>query len=379
MRYGRLTRVGRSVRRGAHGEAPTDAMNTAPSAQLDGRPLRVLGYNSLFPLLPETYIDDEMHVLAAEGAELAWYTLTWAPSPVTVREPLYTDMEAALDRFDPDVLVLFWTDFAMDSLEALERIGRPFAVRTHSYDFNPERGATLLAHPLCVGLWAFPHHAPSIEGAHSLVPLLASWDEFPQPAPERPVVLSASAALPKKNWPLLVDAFAQLMATGADCRIAVARTRDNEEQPDQLRNLIAETGTQIKLSVDVPHDQVIDLLARTSVVLYTKYNRGPYGMPRSIIEGMASSTSVIQPDRPEAALVAGPSCRTYVTAADIVAHVTEVMAGGAAIAQEQARNRSYARSRYADPMAARRFATELSEAVVRWRTLRASDSQPAGR
>lgn len=340
---------------------------TAPVAALDGRPLRVLAYNSLYPLLPETYIEDEMHVLVGQGAQLAWYTLTWAPSPVTVRHPLYTDLDAALDTFDPDVLVLFWSDFATDSLGALERIGRPFAVRAHSYDFNVDVASRLIAHPLCVGLWAFPHHAAEIEGAHPLVPLLASWDEFPEPAAERPVVLSASAALPKKNWPLLVDAFAQLVAKGADCRITVARTRNNEEQPDLLRELIARSGSQIKLSVDVPHDQVIELLARTSVVLYTKVDRGPYGMPRSIIEGMAARTSVVQPDRPEARLVAGAGCRTYSTADDIVAHVAEVMAGGKAIAEEQAANREYARRHYADPRDAVRFASELTEAVARHR------------
>jgi glycosyltransferase involved in cell wall biosynthesis len=369
MRHGRKTKAARSALAAAGLQSPRAHADTGaePVAQLDGRPLRVLAYNSLFPLLPETYIGDEMHVLTAHGAQLAWYTLTWAPSPVTLREPLYTDIDAAIDAVDPDVLVLFWADFAVDSLPALERIGRPFAVRMHSYDFDVARGERLLSHPLCVGLWAYPHHAVQIDGAHPLPPLLASWDEFPEPAAERPVVLLASAALPKKNWPVLVDAFAQLVAKGADCRIAVARTRNHEGQPDLLRDLIADAGAQIKLSVDVPHDQVVELLARTSVVLYTKVDHGPYGMPRSIIEGMAARTSVVQPDRPEASLVAGPGCRTYVTADDIVAHVAEVLAGGDAIAQEQARNRAFAEAHYADPRTAARFAAELTEAVARHR------------
>jgi glycosyltransferase involved in cell wall biosynthesis len=330
------------------------------------RPLRVLAYNSLFPLVPETYIADEMKGLTDNGAVLAWCTDRWSPSPVTVAEPTYTDLDTAVRTFDPDVLVVFWAAFAAQRLDHLGRAGKPFALRVHSFDFALEDIDRVRAHPLCVGVWAYPHHAHRIDGAHGLVPLLTSGGTFPEPG-ERTIVLSASAALPKKDWPLLVAAFAELADKGVDCRIVVGLTDKHEDEPDTVRQLIRHSGASIKLSVDVPHDQVIELLGRTAVVVYSKVSGGPFGMPRSIIEGMYAGTSVILPDRPEAPLVAGPGCRTYRRADDIVGHCLEVLAGGRDIESERRRNRRFAADNYADPDLATMFTAQLARALTRWR------------
>ena len=51
---------------------------------LRSRPLRILGVNSMFPLITETYIHDELHSLEQLGAELAWFRQNRVPSPMTV-------------------------------------------------------------------------------------------------------------------------------------------------------------------------------------------------------------------------------------------------------------------------------------------------------
>jgi glycosyltransferase involved in cell wall biosynthesis len=334
------------------------------------RPLRVLCYNSLFPLVPETYIPDEMKGLTDNGMVLAWCTDKPTASPVRVLEPTYTDLEKAVHEFEPDVLLLYWATFAAARLEAIERIGVPFAVRVHSFDFAAELVARVQAHPLCVGVWTYPHHAALVPGAHVLVPLLTTGAEHPDPPPERTVVLSASAGLPKKDWPTLVTAFAELASKGVDCRIVVGLTHLHGDEPTVIRELIEASGASVMLSVDVPHDQMVALLPRTALVVYSQIPGVEFGMPRSIVEGMEAGTSVVLPRRPESASVAGPGCRTYVDSDDIVRHALEVLAGGPEIETERARNREFARTHFADPALATAFAMELWQAVDVWRHAR---------
>jgi glycosyltransferase involved in cell wall biosynthesis len=333
---------------------------------LASRPLRVLAYNSLFPLVPETYIAEEMHALADNGSTLAWCTERLSTSPVPLTEPLYTDLDEAVAGFRPDVLFLYWTTFAGERLDVLSRVGLPFGVRVHSFDFDLDAIARVRSHPLCVGVWSYPHHADQAQGTYALVPLLNDREAFP-PEEERTIVLSASAGLPKKDWPILVYAFAELARRGVDCRIVVGTTYLHEDEPRTIRQLIDESGAPVTLSVDVPHDEVIALLGRTAAVVYTKVPGGPMGMPRSIVEGMYAGTSVVMPDRPESLLTAGPDCRTYVNSADIVGHVTEILAGGPSVDAERAANRSRARCQFADPVHGATFASELTKALAEWR------------
>jgi glycosyltransferase involved in cell wall biosynthesis len=329
-------------------------------------PLRVLAYTSLYPLVQETYIPDEMKAFTDHGATLAWCTDTWSPSPAGVDEPLYTDLDVAVSTFAPDVLVVFWADFAEGAIERLNRAGVPFALRVHSFDFSEAVVKRVQAHPLCVGVWAYPHHAQRIPGASTLVPLVTSADQIPTPDAIRPVILSASAGLPKKDWPMLVEAFARLARQGADCRVVVGLTATYEDEPGVIKTLIRQTGAPVKLSVDIPHDQMLALLARTAVVVYTLVAGGPFGMPRSIVEGMLAQTSVLLPDRPEAPLVAGASVRTYRTADDIVRHCTEILAGGPRIDAERRANQRFAESEFAAPELAATFVAQVASALTNW-------------
>lgn len=340
-------------------------------------PLRVLAYTSLYPLVPETYIPDEMKALSDNGAVLAWCTDRWAPSPVRPAETIYKDLDEAVREFDPDVLIVYWAAFAVSRLEDLSRVGKPFGLRVHSFDFSPDDIERVRGHPLCIGVWAYPHHAEVIGDCYELVPLLTTGSEFPAPAPERTVVLAACVCLPKKDWPTLVEAFAELSGKGVDCRIVAGVTAEYEDEPKVIRQLIYESGEQIMLSVDVPHDQVIQLLARTAVVVYTSLPDIPFGMPRSIVEGMFAGTSVILPDRPEARLVAGNGCRTYVDAQDIVRHALEVLAGGPEIGAERDSNRRFAERNFADPGLAAKFTVEVLRALVEWRARRSGSGRDA--
>lgn len=338
----------------------------APVVRARWRAPRVLAYNAIYPLVSETYIGDEMQALSDAGMPLAWCTFDPIDSPVPLRQPWYLDLDRAVAEFNPELLFLYWANFAHQELERLEQLGRPFALRTHSFDFDPALIETVRTHPLCIGVWSYPHLADGV-GAHALPSLVTRPDEFPAPAGERPIVLSMSAGLPKKDWPTLVGALGRLADEGAECHIVMGRTRNFEDEATRLRAVVRELGAHVAVTVDMPHRQVLDLLARTSLVVYTRTPEGTFGQPRSIVEGLCAGCSVVLPDRPEAEM-AGPHARLYRTVDDIVAHGREVLAGGPAITKEWEENRSFGLQRYAAPELSRTFAAEVKDALHRHRS-----------
>ena len=333
------------------------------------RSMRVLSHNALFPLMSETYIEEEMLALEAQGASIAFSSFDRSISPYPVRQPVFSGgLDEGIAIHNPDVVIVYWTSHALGEFEHLERAGRPFALRVHSFDFDVENVSRIMKHPFCVGAWAFPHHAAAIPGAHELVSIFTTHTSMPEPARERTVVASVSAGLPKKNWPLLLDAMAGL--SDLERVVVLARSNGLEHIPDEVARLAAAQKRPPVVRINVPRAEVFELLSRTSVLLYTKKRDGPdeqFGMPMSIIEGLRAGTCVVTPDCAEMRALCGDGYRPYRSAADIVAHVREVMAGGPAIEAGRVRNREGALARFCDPELGRRFHAELSEAVTAWR------------
>ena len=329
------------------------------------RPMRVLCYNAQFPLLSETYIEEEMLALEAQGASVAFAAFARSAAPYAIRQPVYSGLDEAVAAHDPDVVVVYWTSHALGELEHLGRIGRPFALRVHSFDFNPDDVIRVRDHPCCVGVWAFPHQTVSIPGAHELLPIFTTHATMPVPAPERNIVASISAGLPKKDWPLLLDAMDRL--SDLERVVVLARTNGFEYLPEEVAQRAAALQRPPSVRINVPRAEVFDILARTSVLLYTVAPGLPLGMPMSVIEAMCAGACVVTPDRDEMKALCGSGFRPYRTAADIVAHVRDIIAGGPAIDLERQNNQAQAIARFCDPELGRRFHTELSAAVTAWR------------
>jgi glycosyltransferase involved in cell wall biosynthesis len=328
------------------------------------RPLRVLGYNWMYPFITETYIGDELRALVPHGAEIAWYRAEPATSPMAVPEPLYEDLALAMAEFRPDVLVLHWAGYAESQLPVLERHGVPFAVRMHGFDLHPDVVARLQAHPLCIGVWTYPARDFDQLGDHALPPIFTNVDALPEPAAERDLLLSVSAGLPKKDFPTLVEAFGELR--GVERRIVMGITKGFAELPGQVAESCEALGADPPLvQVNLTRDQVHALQARTSVLVYTLLPEIQFGMPMSIVEALCSGCCVVLPDRPECRDYAGPGFRGYRTAGDIVRHCREVLAGGPEIDAEREANRAYARERFCDPELGRRFHAQLVDALQR--------------
>ena len=332
------------------------------------RPMRVLAYNALFPLRSETYIEEEMLALESAGAQIAFASFGQSVSPYPVRQPVFSTLEAGVAAHDPDVMVIYWTTHALGELEHLARLGRPFALRVHSFDFDIAEIARVANHPCCVGIWAFPFHAKLLPGAHALMPIFMTHAAMPDAQDTRTGIASVSAGLPKKDWPLLLDAMNRLPELPRV--IVMARTNGFEDLPGEVARLAAELPNPVEVKVNLSRGEVFELLSGIAVMLYTVTPGIALGMPMSIIEAMRAGACVITPDAPEMRELCGPGYRPYQTAADIVAHVREIIAGGEKIAQEQKANREWATLQYCNPARAKIFHDELSAALVAWRAHR---------
>ena len=119
--------------------------------------------------------------------------------------------------------------------------------------------------------------------------------------------------------------------------------------------------------VNATRAETFELLARTSVLIYTVDDNQTIGMPMSIIEALRAGACVVHPDRPEFRHVAGPGYRGYRTVDDIVTHVHEIAAGGPNIDAERQRNQTWAVAQFCDPALGERFHEEVATALEAWR------------
>jgi glycosyltransferase involved in cell wall biosynthesis len=333
-------------------------------AQRDGR-LRILGVNDMFPLISETYVREELNSLVQFGADIAWYRRAPGPAPMPVPEPVFDDFEQALEIVQPDLAMVHWLTTANVSVPLFERHELPFGVRAHSFDFDRDLLRKLQSHPLCIGAWVYPSAEFTTPGAHSLTPIFASEESLPPPAAIRDKVVSISAGLPKKDWPLLLDAFDQIQM--GDRRVIVGVTIDFEDNPSELVRACEQLGNPPLVQLNMVREDVLALLSRTAVSIYTLHPDARFGMPMSIVDALCAGCSVVVPDRPEALEFAGPDARPYRTAEDIARQVHEVLAGGPGVRAEWERNMEYARKRFCDPETPVRFNEELREGLTRVR------------
>jgi glycosyltransferase involved in cell wall biosynthesis len=349
--------------------APNRITDTQPSPE-PGE-MRVLMVESQFPLMSETYIDEDRRALIDGGAAVAVYRdfPTIAPAPGV---PLaFTDLDEAIRIHRPDVALLHWADFALGYADRLTALDLPFAVRVHSFDFAAERVAALAAHPGCVAVWVHEHRMDDVDGlALPYRPFI--WPPPPAglPSAQRTLVLSTSAGLPKKDWPTLLGALAQLVADGVEARAIAGFSYDLEDVPADVARLLRTFPQSPLVQFNVPRSDVFTLLGRTAVLVYTLADGWPIGMPMSIIEGLCAGASVVVPDIPGVERVAGPHARRYRTQEDIVAHAHEVLGGGPAIEAEHRANRELGLRTYADPRLRTQLHEELRAALASYHAAR---------
>ena len=325
-------------------------------------PLRILALNQLYPLTCETYIGEDLAALGAQGAEIVCCPLGRRATPGETPYRVFFDPRTAVAEHGPDVVLVHWTGFALQQQELLHELGIPYAVRGHSFANEPAGIRKVLEDPLCVGVWSFPGHKIDDPRVHALPSVFTRASELEDPASKRDLVVSLSSALPKKDFPLLVSAFAAL--PGVDRRIVVGLTAEHEGLIVDVVDLVLELEDPPLVQANLTRSQVFDLLRHTALLVYTLTPDAGFGNPSSVIEGMVAGTSVVLPDRPEVHEVFGPDIRTYRSATDIAEHARIVLRGGPDIEAERERLRGWALEHFCDPETGKRFYAELVDAVT---------------
>ena len=332
------------------------------------RPLRVHLHTRMFPVISETYIGEDLRALQAAGGVVTVSSLEAAVSVAEDAPPCRLDFDNALIEAEPDIVLMHWGFHAENELGTMERHEIPFASLFHFFDLDPERTEHLRTHPLCVALYAAPQYVRALPpGVIPVIPTIGPWTRIPDSPAQRSLVLSASAGVRKKMFPMLIDALAQVPEH--ERMIIVARSNGLEELPDEVMALARERDPAIQVRINVQRPGVLGAMARASVFIYTLRDDLPMGIPMSVIEALLCGAIVIAPDREEAHDMVGEHLRPYRTPDDIVRHIREVMRGGPAVeeAREALRQRA---QRYRDPAALRFLHDSLRDQLTAWKLRR---------
>jgi glycosyltransferase involved in cell wall biosynthesis len=330
----------------------------------------------MFPVISETYIGEDIAALESSGAVVTVSALEEAASRADGAPPCRLDVDAAIDEAHPDVALMHWATHAEVNLPLMERHNLPFACRAHTFDVDRDLVGRLLAHPLCIGVFAHPHHLAVLpDGVQPLIPTVGAQTLIPRSPSPRDLVLSVSAGLPKKDFAFLIDVMAQVPEF--ERMIILARTNGVLDLPRNVEELAGARDPAITVRVNVPRSQAIAEIARASVLIYTLEPTSIMGFPMSIIEAMLCGTIVIAPDRPEAHAIVGEEIRTYRDGDDIVRHVREVAKGGPGIDASRAALRRRA-ARHRDPTELRRLHDALRDGLTTWKLRATEPGHPDG-
>jgi hypothetical protein len=331
------------------------------------RPLRIVAHNLLYPLIPETYIGDELEALRRNGAEIVLSRDQPAVVPTASRidVPLYESLDDAISAHDPDLVLAHWASTAMAARSRCIAARVPYAVRTHSFDWFVKN--EVLLDPWCVGIWHLPHRYHPGPRVFALPTLIVESSVGAIPLGQRQrSVFSASAGLPKKAWSTLFDAMAQL--PDVPMGIAVAQTNGFEWIPEHIAEIARGSQVECTLDVDMPYDEVQSRLAVHGALVYSIEPGEPIGQPRSVIEGALAGIPLVVPEHPGTRGLVG-SCAHYFDAGDPASMAQAIRAALDAPASLSGRQELAARvrRRHAFPEVFEAWANSLTDAFVGWR------------
>ena len=131
--------------------------------------MRALLITFNYPQITEGYIDAEVALLRARGAQVLVWSQTPAPAPGVVPEGVEHAVAVPLDplvaRFKPDVIHVHWMLWEMNVLDFLARYGKPITVRVHT-DTSSERLQHYAAHPAVSRIYGYPGDGERFNFAH---------------------------------------------------------------------------------------------------------------------------------------------------------------------------------------------------------------------
>jgi hypothetical protein len=345
----------------------TDEFNTpALRATIAGlakkrRRLRLLSVVHAYPRHSESYVESELIALRSRfdiSIATEWGPSAAQPDAVTAF-PVFASVAEAIDRFQPEVALIHFADVAQRFQHVFQSAGIPYAVRSHSYDFEIAKAVAATVDPLRLALWVYPEYLESIPGALALPSLLHEAQEIPPSPGVRSGVVLASSALIKRRWPEILQLFASLV--GIPRTMFLGESHGSQALPGELRVQAARIDPLINVQLDAKPLEIMRALTVTNTLIYDRPETHPVGNPRSVIEAWACGAIPVLPDHPECRRFAGDHARyftSYTGASELIRELEEC---SASLGKERDANREYAIERFAHPDVHQRFANEFAE------------------
>ena len=273
------------------------------------RPLRVVAHNGMYPLLPETYIGDELEALRRCDVDIVLSRsepgVVETPSRIDVA--LHESLVEAIDAHDPDLVLVHWAGVALDARAVCVAAGVPMAVRTHSFDAGI--GPDQLIDPWCIGTWNTPSRELTHPRQFRLPTLIVDPPVEVNTGHRTRSVLSVSAGLPKKDWPTLMEAMSKLPDTRME--VVVAQTNGFDWIPSFVVDCAADRGLSPDVRTNVCYDEVQSAMRSHGVLVYAIKPGEHLGQPRSIIEGALAGIPLVVPEHPAMRLLVGDCAHFY--------------------------------------------------------------------
>jgi hypothetical protein len=256
--------------------------------------LRVLYAVWEFPHLSETYVATEIACMQRWGIQVEVWSETEPESRYAATVPIHRgSLESALHRVRPDVIHAHWLDFALRHASVAERAGIPMTVRGHSFEFDPQLPVKLQQASGISAVYVFPHFVTTLPSLDKVRAVTACFDPeryFPSRRKDRNLVLRAGAALPTKDLGLFVRAARR--CPKHQFVLALVRTKGRPECVEEMIEYNRSMGSPVDLRVNVPVEQMSELMSRAAIYLHTHSPECVYGMPVSIAEAMATGAVV---------------------------------------------------------------------------------------
>jgi glycosyltransferase involved in cell wall biosynthesis len=341
------------------------------------RPLRIVAYNGLYPLLSETYIGDELEALRRCDVDIvlarAQPGVVATPSRIDV--PLYESLAEAIGEHNPDLVLVHWAGVALDARATCAAASVPMAVRTHSFDgdIGPEQ----LIDPWCIGTWNPPHRELTHPRQFRLPTLIVDPPTETHLGQRPRSVLSVSAGLPKKGWPTLMDAVTKLDDTAVQAtamEVIVAQTNGFDWVPEFVADCAAERGLSPAVRTNVCYDEVQSAMRANGALVYA-INPGEHlGQPRSIIEGAIAGIPLVVPAHPAMRLLVGDCAHFYDRGdADSLAAALAAALDAPHAAADRIALADRIRCEHSSPEVFEAWAGSLTDAFLHWRHATRSD------
>jgi len=289
--------------------------------------MRVL-YVAFHPdALSESYIRTEVEWMQAQGVDIcmlaasshtANYVHTISPDNLMFG----TNLEAAVEKFKPDIVHVHWLMLIDWYLRAALKkgIGVPVSYRGHSFDYSIDRVKEAASFPDTKVIWLFPHFAKEVGHLFPCVKSLSACFTtkryYPYGMPNVPLtVMRTFAGLPSKK----IEDWLHVASLCPDVPFHLVMTKSLPPFDEHIDEVRRQAPANVTVSANLSHEEVASAMRRAAVYLVTR-PKHRFGMPVSITEALGAGLMVMLPNDPDLWAFQG-ACSFYNTLEEAAEYV----------------------------------------------------------